>query len=142
MGTLFFQCFISINFSVYILREREHALFQRRGDDLVYKAKIPLGQALVGCAVEVATLDGRLLTIPINDIGKPFHKPIFQPSSSSPDVYKDSLRRRNANHGRGRQNRQPHYRVRHHLPREALSTRKSTDQRRPPLEKPPAQLAH
>ena len=56
---------------VYILREREHALFQRRGDDLVYKAKIPLGQALVGCAVEVATLDGRLLTIPINDIGKP-----------------------------------------------------------------------
>jgi hypothetical protein len=55
---------------VYILREREHALFQRQGDDLIYKAKIPLGQALVGCAVEVATLDGRLLTIPINDIGK------------------------------------------------------------------------
>jgi DnaJ family protein B protein 13 len=53
---------------VYILREREHALFQRQGDDLIYKAKIPLGQALVGCAVEVATLDGRLLTIPINDI--------------------------------------------------------------------------
>ena len=57
-------------FLVYVLKEKEHELFKRRGDDLIYKAKIPLGKALVGCFVEVPTLDGRLLTIPINDIGK------------------------------------------------------------------------
>jgi DnaJ-class molecular chaperone len=57
---------------VYILKEKEHDLFKRDGDNLCYKAKIPLGKALVGCSVEVPTLDGRLLAIPLNDIGKYF----------------------------------------------------------------------
>jgi len=59
---------------IYILKEKEHDLFKRNGDDLIYKAKIPLGKALVGCSVEVPTLDGRLLAIPINDIVYPSYK--------------------------------------------------------------------
>ena len=54
---------------VYVLREKEHDLFKRDNDDLIYAAKIPLGKALVGCFVELPTLDGRLLSVPINDIG-------------------------------------------------------------------------
>ena len=52
-----------------MLREKEHDLFKRDDDDLIYNAKIPLGKALVGCFVELPTLDGRLLSVPINDIG-------------------------------------------------------------------------
>lgn len=61
---------------IYILKEKDHELFKRQGDDLVYKAKIPLGKALVGCSVEVPTLDGRLLSIPINDIVYPSYKKV------------------------------------------------------------------
>merc|ERR1712110_569972 len=53
---------------IYVLREKEHDLFKRDNDDLIYAAKIPLGKALVGCFVELPTLDGRLLSVPINDI--------------------------------------------------------------------------
>merc|ERR1712098_962800 len=49
---------------IYILKEKEHDLFKRNGDDLIYKAKIPLGKALVGCSVAV----------PINDIVYPSYK--------------------------------------------------------------------
>jgi len=70
---------------IYVLKEKEHELFKRRGDDLIYKAKIPLGKALVGCFVEVPTLDGRLLTIPINDIVYPTYKKI---------VYNEGMPRR------------------------------------------------
>ena len=38
------------------------------GNDLVFTARVLLGKALTGCSVEVPTLDGRLLNIPINDI--------------------------------------------------------------------------
>ena len=55
---------------VYVLKEKEHDLFKRENDDLIYNAKIPLGKALIGCFVELPTLDGRLLSVPINDIGK------------------------------------------------------------------------
>jgi len=53
---------------IYVLREKDHDLFKRDNDDLIYNAKIPLGKALVGCFVELPTLDGRLLSVPINDI--------------------------------------------------------------------------
>ena len=59
-----------IHILVYVLKEKEHDLFKRENDDLIYNAKIPLGKALIGCFVELPTLDGRLLSVPINDIGK------------------------------------------------------------------------
>ncbi|XP_075275670.1 dnaJ homolog subfamily B member 13-like [Opisthocomus hoazin] len=55
----------------FIVQEKPHPRFKRANDNLVYIATVPLGKALVGCAVEVRTLDGRLLNIPINDIVDP-----------------------------------------------------------------------
>lgn len=56
---------------VFIVQDKSHALFKRSENDLIYVAKIPLGKALIGCSIEVPTLDERLLNIPINDIVHP-----------------------------------------------------------------------
>ncbi|PKU27786.1 hypothetical protein llap_21910 [Limosa lapponica baueri] len=52
----------------FVVQEKLHPRFKRADDNLIYVATIPLGKALIGCTVEVRTLDGRLLNIPINDI--------------------------------------------------------------------------
>ncbi|XP_039263045.1 dnaJ homolog subfamily B member 13-like [Styela clava] len=61
---------------VFVVQDRPHTLFKRRGNDLVYVAKIPLGKALIGCSIEVPTLDGRFLNIPINDIVHPKYEKV------------------------------------------------------------------
>lgn len=50
---------------VIIIDEKAHSTFQRDGNDLIYKARVPLLQALLGTTVNVTTLDGRNLTIPV-----------------------------------------------------------------------------
>ncbi|XP_068786920.1 dnaJ homolog subfamily B member 13 isoform X3 [Struthio camelus] len=52
----------------FIVQEKLHPRFKRADDNLIYVVTIPLGKALIGCTVDVKTLDGRLLNIPINDI--------------------------------------------------------------------------
>lgn len=44
---------------VFVLKPLPHKRFTRRGADLVHRVTLPLYQALVGTAVEVATLDNR-----------------------------------------------------------------------------------
>ncbi|XP_065057972.1 dnaJ homolog subfamily B member 13-like [Rhopilema esculentum] len=56
---------------VFIVKDKEHRSFRRDGNNIVYTTSIPLGEALTGCIVDVPTLDGRLLNIPINDIVRP-----------------------------------------------------------------------
>lgn len=56
---------------VFIVKDKPHQLFKRSDDDIVYTATIALGKALTGCIVDVPTLDGRLISIPINDIVTP-----------------------------------------------------------------------
>jgi len=56
---------------VFIVKDKAHPLFKRDNNDLHYVATVPLGRALTGCVVEVPTLDGRVLSIPINDIVQP-----------------------------------------------------------------------
>uniref|UniRef100_A0A671SBZ6 DnaJ heat shock protein family (Hsp40) member B13 n=1 Tax=Sinocyclocheilus anshuiensis TaxID=1608454 RepID=A0A671SBZ6_9TELE len=53
---------------VFVIRQRHHPRFDRQNDNLYYTAQISLEKALIGFSVEVETLDGRLLNIPINDI--------------------------------------------------------------------------
>ncbi|RXN13162.1 dnaJ -like protein [Labeo rohita] len=53
---------------VFVIRQKHHPRFVRQNDDLYYTAHISLEKALTGFSVEVETLDGRLLNIPINDI--------------------------------------------------------------------------
>ncbi|KAM9728844.1 dnaJ homolog subfamily B member 13 isoform 2-T2 [Menidia menidia] len=62
---------------VFIVRQKTHPQFVRRGNDLVFKAKISLEMALTGFSVDIQTLDGRLLSIPINDIVHPAYKKVL-----------------------------------------------------------------
>ncbi|CAL8307980.1 unnamed protein product [Gadus morhua 'NCC'] len=56
---------------VFIVRQKPHPWFTRQRDNLVYKASISLEMALTGFSVDVETLDGRLVNIPVNDIVHP-----------------------------------------------------------------------
>ncbi|XP_008331202.1 dnaJ homolog subfamily B member 13-like [Cynoglossus semilaevis] len=73
---------------VFIVVQKIHPRFVREDNDLIYTARISLEMALTGFSVDVKTLDGRILTIPINDIVHPSYKkvvfgegmPLFQDS--------------------------------------------------------------
>jgi len=53
---------------VFIVNDKPHAWFRREGVDLVHMTTISLCRALVGCTVEIHTLDDRVLHIPITDV--------------------------------------------------------------------------
>ncbi|XP_034697141.1 dnaJ homolog subfamily B member 13-like [Vitis riparia] len=52
---------------VFIIDEKPHSKFTREGNDLVVTQKITLAEALTGYTVHLTTLDGRSLSIPINN---------------------------------------------------------------------------
>ncbi|KAM4698852.1 dnaJ homolog subfamily B member 13 [Discoglossus pictus] len=56
---------------IFIVKEKNHPHFKRQGNDLIFTETLSLGKALIGCTVEVVTLDDRILNIPINDIVHP-----------------------------------------------------------------------
>ncbi|XP_042484982.1 dnaJ homolog subfamily B member 13-like [Macadamia integrifolia] len=53
---------------VFIVDEKPHEIFTRDGNDLILTQKITLMEALTGYTVHLTTLDGRNLTIPINNV--------------------------------------------------------------------------
>jgi DnaJ homolog subfamily B member 13 len=55
---------------VFIVKDKPHTVFRRDGENLIFTSKISLALALVGTTIQVPTLDGRLLDIPITDIVK------------------------------------------------------------------------
>ncbi|OAY82226.1 DnaJ subfamily B member 13 [Ananas comosus] len=63
---------------VFIIDERPHGVFKRDGNDLIVTQKVSLVEALTGCTVQVTTLDGRTLTIPIRSIISPNYEEIVQ----------------------------------------------------------------
>ncbi|RDX97967.1 DnaJ-like subfamily B member 13 [Mucuna pruriens] len=63
---------------VFIIDEKPHSLFKRDGNDLVVTQKISLVEALTGYTVQLTTLDGRNLTIPINSIVSPTHEEVVK----------------------------------------------------------------
>lgn len=56
---------------VFKITQDRHPIFTRNGNDLEFTAPVPLSRALVGCSVEVPTLDNREISIPVNDIIHP-----------------------------------------------------------------------
>ena len=56
---------------VFVIAEKPHATFTREGNNLVYKAKLPLADALCGCTLPVATLDGRTISVAVADVVAP-----------------------------------------------------------------------
>ncbi|KVI11435.1 dnaJ homolog subfamily B member 13-like [Cynara cardunculus var. scolymus] len=65
---------------VFIIDEKPHPAFKREGNDLVFTQKISLVDALTasGYSVQVSTLDGRSLTIPINSIISPTYEEVLK----------------------------------------------------------------
>ncbi|GCB78646.1 hypothetical protein scyTo_0017765, partial [Scyliorhinus torazame] len=53
---------------IFVLKEKPHKFFCREENDLIFCAPISLAKALTGHTVQIETLDGRFLSIPINDI--------------------------------------------------------------------------
>ncbi|PIN09201.1 Molecular chaperone (DnaJ superfamily) [Handroanthus impetiginosus] len=63
---------------VFIIDEKPHSTFKRDGSDLIATQKISLVEALTGYTVQVTTLDGRNLTIPINSIISPTYEEVVK----------------------------------------------------------------
>ncbi|KAB1227990.1 hypothetical protein CJ030_MR1G022977 [Morella rubra] len=73
---------------VFIIEEKSHSVFTRDGQDLIVTQKISLVEALTGYTVRLTTLDGRNLTIPINNVINPDHEEVVpregMPSQKDP----------------------------------------------------------
>ncbi|KAJ9549317.1 hypothetical protein OSB04_021860 [Centaurea solstitialis] len=65
---------------VFIIDEKPHPTFKRDGNDLVFTQKISLVEALTtsGYTVQVSTLDGRSLTIPVNGTITPTYEEVVK----------------------------------------------------------------
>ncbi|KAF4657369.1 hypothetical protein FOL47_008466 [Perkinsus chesapeaki] len=55
----------------FVIREKDHPLFERSGSDLIYKARISLKEALTGFEKDIPTLAGHSRRIRINHLVKP-----------------------------------------------------------------------
>ncbi|PKA64214.1 DnaJ protein like [Apostasia shenzhenica] len=56
---------------VFIIDEKPHEVYKRDGNDLVVHQRVSLAESLTGTTLKLNSLDGRDLTIPINDIISP-----------------------------------------------------------------------
>ena len=56
---------------VFVIAEKPHERFTREGNNLVYKARLSLADALCGSTLSVATLDGRTLSVALTDVVSP-----------------------------------------------------------------------
>lgn len=56
---------------IFMIKEIEHAEFERKGNELIYTAKISLMQALCPDSIKIITLDGRTLMISLDEIVHP-----------------------------------------------------------------------
>ncbi|KAM7252065.1 hypothetical protein ACFE04_023948 [Oxalis oulophora] len=53
---------------IFLIEEKKHPLFKRKGDDLEIAAEIPLVSALTGCSLAVPLLGGETMNIAVHDI--------------------------------------------------------------------------
>ncbi len=51
----------------FVIVQKKHAQFERDGDDVVKTVRVSLKQALMGVNVNVSTLDGRTLKVPVTE---------------------------------------------------------------------------
>lgn len=61
---------------VFIIDEKHHSVFTRDGNDLIVTQRISLADALSGYTVHLTTLDGRKLSIPINNVIHPNYEEV------------------------------------------------------------------
>uniref|UniRef100_A0A6V7QTZ6 J domain-containing protein n=1 Tax=Ananas comosus var. bracteatus TaxID=296719 RepID=A0A6V7QTZ6_ANACO len=63
---------------IFVIDEKPHEIYKRDGNDLVVNQKILLVEALTGTAIDLLTLDGRDLSIPVNDVVCPGYELIVR----------------------------------------------------------------
>ncbi|KAK9193522.1 hypothetical protein WN944_004219 [Citrus x changshan-huyou] len=63
---------------IFIIDEKPHSLFKRDGNDLIVTQKISLVEALTGYTMQLTTLDGRTLTVPINSVISPTYEEVIK----------------------------------------------------------------
>jgi DnaJ-class molecular chaperone len=56
---------------VFIIKDKPHPTFSRDGQDIRYKARISLRDALCGATIQVPTLSGRKIPLNLSDVVKP-----------------------------------------------------------------------
>lgn len=56
---------------IFVVDEKPHPIYKRDGNDLVVDEEITLLEALTGKTLDLTTLDGRNLMIPLTDIVRP-----------------------------------------------------------------------
>jgi len=78
---------------VFQVEQTAHGIFRRTGNDLEFTATVPLSRALVGCSIEVPTLDGREISVPINDIIHPKYTKVVKKEGMP--IYGDAKSRGN-----------------------------------------------
>ncbi|ESQ50435.1 hypothetical protein EUTSA_v10002032mg [Eutrema salsugineum] len=78
---------------VFIIDEKPHPVFTREGNDLIVTQKISLVEALTGYTVNLTTLDGRRLTIPVTSVIHPEYEEVV-PKEGMP-LQKDQTKRGN-----------------------------------------------
>jgi DnaJ family protein B protein 4 len=81
---------------VIIIDEKLHALYKRDGNDLVVNRKLSLADALAGTTVNLKTLDGRNLVVPLTEIVTPGYEIVVagegMPISKNPGGVKGNLK--------------------------------------------------
>uniref|UniRef100_A0A0C9S8S4 TSA: Wollemia nobilis Ref_Wollemi_Transcript_10554_1686 transcribed RNA sequence n=1 Tax=Wollemia nobilis TaxID=56998 RepID=A0A0C9S8S4_9CONI len=78
---------------IFVIDEKPHDVYKRDGNDLVITQKISLSEALTGCTVNLTTLDGRNLSIPVNEVIKPGYEKVI-PNEGMP-ITKESGKKGN-----------------------------------------------
>ncbi|KFK29392.1 hypothetical protein AALP_AA7G127400 [Arabis alpina] len=78
---------------VFIIDEKPHPLFTREGNDLIVTQKISLADALTGYTVNLTTLDGRILTVPVTNVIHPEYEEVV-PKEGMP-LQKDQTKKGN-----------------------------------------------
>ncbi|KAG5407231.1 hypothetical protein IGI04_013350 [Brassica rapa subsp. trilocularis] len=78
---------------VFIIDEKPHPVFTRDGNDLIVTQKISLAEALTGYTVNLTTLDGRTLTIPVTNVIHPEYEEVV-PKEGMP-LQKDQTKKGN-----------------------------------------------
>ncbi|KAL8123519.1 uncharacterized protein LOC141717695 [Apium graveolens] len=59
---------------IFVIDEKPHAVYTRDGNDLIMNQEVSLLESLTGKILEITTLDGRIVPVPVTDIIKPGHE--------------------------------------------------------------------
>ena len=73
---------------IFTIQEKPHSLFKRQGQDLVYRVRLPLVDALAGTTLQVPTIEGRRIDVPVHPVVRPGDRKVLNgygmPNSKNP----------------------------------------------------------